>query len=341
MTRRICTLLVVVAVPLVFAGVAAAGSSPTVSTGSASKIGDSGATLSGTINPQGSSTTYDFQYGLTTSYGLTTAAKSAGSGTKAVVKSAGIGSLIPGTAYHFRLVATNKFGTSVGADRTFTTGGHPPAAVATGPATSVGKTSATLTGTVNPNGEATSWTFQYGLTTSYGNEVFGGVLPATKTPMTVTWALQGIEPGVLFHYRIVATHGSTPSYGADQTFFTLPNPTPTPRVHASTMPRTARHKPFVLTTRGRIDGPSRIPSSLECGGSSASVLYFVGTKQVGFELAAVQPNCTFSTTNTFRHLPGVPRHHHVRSEKMTIVVHFRGNGYLAAADSRLERVTLG
>jgi hypothetical protein len=340
MTRRICTLLVAVAVPLACAGVAAAGSSPTVSTGSASKVGDSGATLNGTVNPQGSSTTYVFQYGFTNGYGLTTTAKSAGSGTKGVARSAGISGLIPGTAYHFRLIATNKFGVGVGVDRTFTTSGHPPAAVATGPATAVGKTSATMTGTVNPNGESTTWTFQYGLTTSYGSEVFGGVLPATTTPTTVTWALQGIEPGVLFHYRIVATHGSNVSYGGDQTFFTLPNPTPVPRVHASTTPRTARHKPFVLTTRGRIAGPSRIPSSLECRGS-ASVLYFVGTRQVGFALAAVKPDCAFSATNTFRHLPGASRHHPVRSEKMTIVVHFRGNGYLAPANSRLNRITLG
>jgi hypothetical protein len=332
--------LVAVAVPLICAGTAAAASSPTVSTDPASKIGDSTATLNATINPQGTSTTYEFQYGLTPSYGLTTALKSAGSGVKAVAKTADVGGLIPGTVYHFRVVATNRFGTSVGADRSFTTTGHPPAAVATGPATQIGKTGATLTGTVNPNGEATAWTFQYGLTTSYGSQVFGGVLPASTSPTTVTWPLQGIEPGVLFHFRLVAEHGPNVSYGADSTFFTLPSPTPRPRVRAATSPRAKRHAPFVLTTHGRIRGPSRIPSSLECAGSAA-VLYFVGTRQVGFALAGVQPNCTFSVTKTFRHLPGSSRHHHPGRETMTIVVHFRGNGYLAAANSGLDRVTLG
>jgi hypothetical protein len=341
MRRSIHTLAVAIVVSLACAGVAVAGSTPTVSTDAATKIADSSATLNGTINPQGSSTSYQFVYGLTTGYGSSTVIKSAGSGSKAVVKSAGISGLIPGTLYHFRLIATNKFGTAVGADRAFTTTGHPPAAVVTGPATGVGKTSATLTATVNPNGQTTGWTFQYGLTANYGNQVSGGVLAASTTPTTVTWLLQGLEPGVEFHYRILALHGLTVvSDGADQTFFTLPNPTPVPRVKARTTPRIARHAPYVLTTSGSIAGPASIPPALECVGTAA-VRYFLGDDLVGFAVAAMQSNCTFSVTNTFRHLPGRSRHHRVRTATLRIVVRFRGNGYLAAANSRVEKVRLG
>ena len=44
-----------------------------------------------------------------------------------------------------------------------------PSAI-TGPVTSVGPTTATATGTVNPNGQATTWYVEYGTSTSYGVE---------------------------------------------------------------------------------------------------------------------------------------------------------------------------
>ena len=93
---------------------------PVVVTGVASEIGDTTATLNGTVNPSGSETTYQFEYGLTTSYGSTTTITSAGSGFTAVPVSAALTGLIPGTLYHFRLTATNSGGTANGADATFT-----------------------------------------------------------------------------------------------------------------------------------------------------------------------------------------------------------------------------
>jgi hypothetical protein len=340
MERNIRTLVIALVIAVACAGIAYAGSSPTVSTGSAASVTTTSATLQGVVNPQGSSTSYGFQYGLTAFFGLTTKTKSAGSGTKARAVSTSASGLIPGTLYHFRLFATNKFGTSFGADHEFRTGGHPPAAATTGPATAIGKSGATLTGTVNPNGEATSWTFQYGLTTGYGYQVFGGVLPASSAPTTVTWALQGIEPGVLFHYRLIALHGlSVISAGTDQTFFTFPNPTPVPRVKARTTPGTDKHRPYVFTTTASVSRPSSIPASVGCSGS-ATIEYFLGHKQVSFDLAPMQPNCTFSATTSFSHLPGSGKHR-PHSETLTISIHFRGNGYLAPANARTEKVKLG
>jgi hypothetical protein len=97
----------------------------------------------------------------------------------------------------------------------------------------------------------------------------------------------------------------------------------------------------VLSTTGSVVGPPSIPAPLDCSGEAA-VHYFVGKRQVGFVLAAVQTNCTFSATKTFRRLPVRSRHRHrVRSELLTVVVRFRGNSYLAAAESRAERIRLG
>jgi hypothetical protein len=80
------------------------------------------------VNPTGSDTSYRFQYGRTTAYGQTTPPQAAGSGKPDVDVSARISRLSPGTTYHFRVVATNEFGTTAGADRTFRTGLPPQCA---------------------------------------------------------------------------------------------------------------------------------------------------------------------------------------------------------------------
>src|SRR5207244_12405888 len=53
---------------------------PNVKTGAAKKVGSRGATLTGTVNPGGRPTRYDFRYGKTKAYGSTTPATTAGSG---------------------------------------------------------------------------------------------------------------------------------------------------------------------------------------------------------------------------------------------------------------------
>jgi hypothetical protein len=95
--------------------------SPTVSTGSVTSEKTDSATLNGTVNPNGYTTTYYFEYGTTTSYGSTTAQKDAGSGTDDISVSADITGLTKETTYQFRLVAINEKGTTNGANASFTT----------------------------------------------------------------------------------------------------------------------------------------------------------------------------------------------------------------------------
>jgi hypothetical protein len=93
---------------------------PTATTGSPSDIGQSNATLTGTVNPNGQATTYFFQYGTTTSYGTQTSPGSAGSGSTPVAVHTAILGLTPNTTYHYRLVAESSAGTTDGADQTLT-----------------------------------------------------------------------------------------------------------------------------------------------------------------------------------------------------------------------------
>lgn len=119
------TLAAVAALALVPAASASAATAPAASTGGASNVKDQSATLSGSVNPRGSATTYFFQYGPTVAYGSSTAPASAGSGSSAKRFSTAVDSLAPHTKYHFRIVARNAGGTTLGGDRTFTTAKQP------------------------------------------------------------------------------------------------------------------------------------------------------------------------------------------------------------------------
>jgi hypothetical protein len=110
---------------LTLAGNAVAATKPTVATSSATQVTQTSATLKGAVNPQGSTTSYYFQYGKSTAYGTQTGPTSAGAGTKAVTASAQVVGLTPATTYHFRIVATNVAGATVGVDKKFTTPKQP------------------------------------------------------------------------------------------------------------------------------------------------------------------------------------------------------------------------
>ena len=162
--------------------------------------------LNGSINPGGAATTYHFEWGLTTAYGVSSKVETLASGTTSVAVKATVTGLLPGTTYHYRIDASNASGTVVGADRTFKTLGTSPPGVSTGPGATLGPFSATVTGLVNPAGANTTWYVQYGLTSAYTVQTLGGTVPIGTTTVTVSQTLTGLQPGVTFHYRFVAVH---------------------------------------------------------------------------------------------------------------------------------------
>jgi hypothetical protein len=92
---------------------------PTATSGAATSVGETGATLNGTLGAGGSSKAY-FQYGTTAAYGASTSTQSVGVSASPSPLTAAIGGLEPGTTYHYRLVAENSGGVAYGADQTFT-----------------------------------------------------------------------------------------------------------------------------------------------------------------------------------------------------------------------------
>jgi hypothetical protein len=193
---------------------------PVVTTNPATLIASYSGTLNGMVDPHGLSTTVYFQYGTTTSYGLTTSVQTK-SGNTYHDLSVNISGLDVNSTYHFRIVATNSAGTTYGSDRTFTTlSATGPPVVTTNPASVIASFSARLNGSVDPHGLSTSVYFQYGTTTSYGLSTS----PQSKTGNTyqnVAAGISALSASTTYHFRIVATNSAGTTYGADQTFATL------------------------------------------------------------------------------------------------------------------------
>lgn len=81
----------------------------------------------------------------------------------------------------------------------------PVAAVTTRSASGVTETGATLNAVVNPDGVATTYRFDYGETTAYGQTTDPVVLPADGDVHDVSAAIGGLAPGTTYHLRIAAS----------------------------------------------------------------------------------------------------------------------------------------
>jgi plastocyanin len=270
---------------------------PVVTTSLAATVASFSATLNGSLDPHGLTTSVHFQYGPTTSYGLTTAAQSQTGSTYRNV-SANISGLSASTTYHFRIVATNTAGTSVGSDRTFTTlsaTGSP--VVTTDPATFIASFSAMLNGSLDPHGLTTSVHFQYGTTPSYG---LTAAAPSQtgNTFRTVSASISGLNANTIYHSRIVATNGAGTSLGSDRTFTTL----------------TATGPPVVTTSPATniANSSATLNGSLDPHGLTTSVSFQYGTttsygsttpmqNQIGSTFRNVSGNISGLSAHTIYH----------------------------------------
>lgn len=328
--RRLSTLLLVSACIAALPAAAGAATSPAVATGSASAISFSKATLHGTVNPEGQTTAYGFQYGTTKSYGAQTKNASAGSGAAAKKVTAKLSGLAASTVYHYRIVAVNSSGTSVGSDHTFKTAASPAPQVFTGGTMQRNLHGATLIGFVNPLGRSTTYRFQFGLSAFYGLQTQPGTLPAVKTAQGVVFAIVGLQAHRIYHYRIVANSTGGSAIGADQVFITG-------RAHArgvtrDTTPRRLRQRPFTLSTRGRLRIPRGFPVPQSCAGR-IRVRYFVGRRTLAVARVPLAFNCTYFAKAT---LTGA-----VGSKHVHVAVRFLGNGLLIARAAQGETVRVG
>jgi hypothetical protein len=220
-----------------------------LSTDPATELKNTSALLNGSLDPNGESTSYHFEYISDAEYQTThydpvtntepiNGFKNATStpvpdadageavGSKSV--SAAIFGLSPVTTYHFRIVAQNALGKTVAPELTFTT--KPSVeSLSTAPATELTTDSAQLHGFLDPNGEEAKYRFEYETDAEWQTWGFGN---AIKTPVPdasaggapglqeVSAAATGLQPNATYHVRIVAHNTTGTTYGNEQQFHT-------------------------------------------------------------------------------------------------------------------------
>jgi phosphodiesterase/alkaline phosphatase D-like protein len=199
---------------------------PEANTLGTSEVDDVGAVLDATVNGRGANTTYRFDYGTSAGYGLSTPSVDAGATSSDRQVFTELVNLEPGATYHYRVVVTTAGGTTYGQDAVFTTTApYPMAAVAaTGSATGVSESGATVNGTIDPAGYETIYRFEYGTTVYYGAvaSLAGGSAGSGTGSQTVSETLINLQPDTAYHYRLVASNAGGTTYGADETFITAP-----------------------------------------------------------------------------------------------------------------------
>jgi hypothetical protein len=98
----------------------------------------------------------------------------------------------------------------------------------------VNSSGATLNANVNPNGEDTTYAFDWGTSTSYGHETSFTSAGSGSTAKTVSAALAALSPSTTYHFRVIAKNAGGTTTGNDASFTTTAPKPSTPAPSAST-----------------------------------------------------------------------------------------------------------
>ena len=229
-------------------------SAPDVITNTAVAPSNSTAVVTGKVTPNGSPTSYWYEYGLSTALGSRTSAQSIGSGWSAIASPGYITGLSANTTYYFRLSAKNAYGTVSGATYSFSTNNNPPGqgtppAASTNSATAVARTSATLNGHVNPHSSQTTYWFEYGVSTDFGSVSNFQSSGSGNDSLPVSVSISGLDPLTKYYFRINAQNQYGTINGATQSFTTTG-----PAVPASAPVVTTQVASPVATTTATLRG---------------------------------------------------------------------------------------
>jgi hypothetical protein len=190
-----------------------------IETEDATAITPRAATLNASFTGNGAPVEYHFEWGPTAGLGNETTPESAGSpsGPKDISTNLGAGDVEPEKTYFYRVVANNSAGTSSGETLSFTT---PPAVTGllTKPASSLDQEDITLNGEFDGNGMATTYHFEYGFDTSYGNVTPDKSAGATTGPTQISADIGEFNGFRTYHYRVVAENSFGKTEGNDETF---------------------------------------------------------------------------------------------------------------------------
>ena len=207
----------------------------------ATEVTNKSARLHGSFTGEDIPTTYRFEYTTEADFedhGYGTAAKlpvpdgGAPEGTgEVLVSPLEATELAPNTAYVYRLVATNKFGTTLGENQPFST--FQPPTIEGFFTSHVTATSADLEAKINPQGFATECHFEYGATTSLGTSVPCPESLVGHEGITVVIPIAGLQSGTTY-FRVIAESKWGVVSSEEQTFEFFPPPCPNAAIRNQT-----------------------------------------------------------------------------------------------------------
>lgn len=196
------------------------GSLPTIKTVGANGITRTNATLNGEVTPNKQTTRYWFEYGKTVNLGQISSFTTIDSMNSKTSVNLPLTNLDQGTNYYFRLNAQNQWGTVNGMTLSFKTTGTPDSSkpsVETNSTSNVKPTTATLRGTVNPNGIETTYWFEYSTDSLLGSALLNStqrtIAGAGKNDVTVEVNIAGLTTKTNYFYRVVAQNSLGTTYG--------------------------------------------------------------------------------------------------------------------------------
>ena len=100
---------------------------------------------------------------------------------------------------------------------------------ATGGVSARTSSSATIAGSVDPDGLQTGYLVEFGKTTSYGHSSAITSAGAGQSNLAVLATVNALRPRTLYHYRVVAINAAGTAVGADRTFRTRAAPPRPPK----------------------------------------------------------------------------------------------------------------
>jgi macrolide-specific efflux system membrane fusion protein len=218
-------------------------------TGQASAIGSTTATLTGSVNPGALDTSDQFEYGTSaTALSSSTPTFNDGAGSGSVSVSVTLLNLKPDTTYWFRVVATNSSGTSDGVEETFTTSAASKPTVVTSSASGALTSSVTLSGSVNPSGSDTKYWFEYGTTMAYGSKTKLVDAGAGITASQVSATLTGLKPDTEYVFRLLARNKFGTSTGLGEFVTTASSSRAADEQAVTTDEQTVQHQEATVAT---------------------------------------------------------------------------------------------
>lgn len=194
---------------------------PGAKTTAASNVEAESATATGEVDPEGLAIEECyFEYGESTSYGQSTPCAETdgdiGTGIGYVTVQADLTGLTIGTKYHYRLVVANANGLAFGEDVNFV---YLVQKIESEYVDNVSANSATLGGSLNPNGISTDYFFEYGPSSNYGMRTLT-YEASGEAVQAVTGELTNLNASTNYHYRLVSISMRGAVDGADQMFTT-------------------------------------------------------------------------------------------------------------------------